>query len=244
MTTSASRLSLGALAAACLATITIATVGVAAPANAATPTPTGSAAAARLTTIQALAKVAIADRVTSLSNTIPSVTANKVITAADRATLLSTLNGDLSGLTALGQRIAADTTAQQAGSDYQMIFTTYRVYALALPQVRYAEAVDDIDGGVVPDLTNAQTTLAGLLAGVDTGKNTPAVQASMADLGKQISAITSTTSGLSSTVLAYTPAQYDANHALLSQPRATLVQARADVKTARADIASVLKALQ
>ena len=110
--------------------------------------------------------------------------------------------------------------------------------------MRYAEAVDDITATVLPDLTNAQTTLAGLLAGVDSAKDTPAVQASMADLGKQITAATSATDGLSATVLAFTPAQYDANHALLSQPRATLVQARADIATARSDIASVVKALQ
>jgi hypothetical protein len=118
------------------------------------------------------------------------------------------------------------------------------VYALALPQVRFAEAADDLAGGVVPNLTAARSTLAGLLAGVDSAKNTAAVQAWMSDLGHQISAITSATNGLSATVLADTPAQYDADHALLSQPRATLASARADAKTARSDAANVLKALQ
>ncbi len=119
------------------------------------------------------------------------------------------------------------------------------MYALALPQVRYAEAVDDITGGVLPKLTNAQTTLAGLLAGVDSAKNTAAVQASMTDLGKQIAAITSTTNGLSATVLAYTPAQYDANHAVLSQPRASLVAGRRRRQDGRPPTSRAsLKALQ
>jgi hypothetical protein len=221
-------------------------VGLAVPAGAATRPlgATGSAGAARLATVQSLAKVAISNRLTALNETVPLVTANKIITDADRTTLLSTLNSDVSGLTTLGQTITADTVAEQARTDYQTIFTSYRVYALALPQVRYAAAVDDITSTVVPDLTNAQTTLAGLLAGADAAKNTAAVQASMSDLSKQISAITSATNGLSSTVLADTPAQYDANHALLSQPRATLGQARADIATSRADIADVVKALQ
>jgi len=241
------------------ATCTTLALAAAAPAGAGTPAPASSTSpanpstssassvangAARLATIQALAKLAIANRVTSLNATIPVVTANPVITAADRATLLTTLNADLSGLSPLGAKIAADTTAAQAQTDYETIFTGYRVYALALPQVRYAAAVDDLSAGVVPKLTNAQSTLAGLLAGADAGKNTAAVQSAMTDLSKQIAAITSTTTGLSATVLAYTPAQYNADHAILSQPRATLTQARADARTAAADIATVIKAIQ
>lgn len=236
------------------ATCTTLALAVAAPAGADTPsgssssasTSTSSAAggAARLATIQALAKLAIANRLTALNATIPVVTANPVISAADRATLLTTLNGDVNGLTPLGAKIAADTTAAQAETDYETIFTGYRVYALALPQVRYAAAVDDLTAGVVPKLTSAQSTLAGLLAGVDAGKNTPAVQAAMTDLSKQIASITSTTTGLSATVLAYTPAQYNANHAILSQPRASLTQARADARAAAADIATVVTAIQ
>ena len=245
MTTRLSRLGVLAIAGTACTALLLSTAGIADADTTPSPAATGSAApAARLATIQALAKTAIADRQAALSKTIPAVTANAVITATDKATLLTTLNGDVNGLAALATKIAADTTADAAETDYKTIFTSYRVYALALPQVRYAEAVDDITSGVLPKLTNAQTTLAGLLSGADSGKNTAAVQAAMADLGKQIAAITSATNGLSATVLALTPAQYDANHAVLSQPRATLAQAGADVKTATADIATVVKALQ
>jgi hypothetical protein len=212
---------------------------------ASTSTPTAAAdPTARLATIQAAAKVAITARLSALNATIPVVTANPVITDADRATLLATLNHDVDGLTTLGTKIAGDSTVATAQADYQSIFTGFRVYALALPQVRYASAVDDITALALPKLTNAQATLASLLAGPDAGKNTAAVQAAMTDLPTQITAITTATNGLSTDVLALTPAQYNANHALLSAPRATLVQARADVRSATADIATVLKALQ
>ncbi|MDQ1464733.1 MAG: hypothetical protein QOC73_1674, partial [Actinomycetota bacterium] len=187
---------------------------------------------------------AIAQRLTSLSKVIATVNGSSVISAADKATLLGTLNGDVAGLTALGTKIAADTTAQQAATDYKTIFTGYRVYALALPQAHFAMAADALTGTVVPKLTDAQTKLAALLAGADAGKNTPAVQAAMADLATQLAAIGTATNGLSATVLAYTPAQYDANHALLSSARQSLVTARADAKAARADIVTVTKALK
>jgi hypothetical protein len=218
-------------------------LAVPAIALAATPTtaPTGGQA---LSTIQAKAAAAIADRLTSLGTAIPSVTANQVITPADRSTLLATLNHDVAGLTALRATIAGDTTAKQAATDAATIYTTYRVYALALPQVRYAEAADDLTGGVLPKLVDAQTKLAALLAGADSAKNTPAVQATMTDLGTKITAATTLTAGLSGTVLAYTPAQYDANHALLSAPRQSLAMAGTDVKAAQVDVTTVLDALK
>jgi hypothetical protein len=235
-----------AIAAATGAVLAIGGVAGPAVAGAATPTPAtpGTATSAKLVTIQAAAKLAVANRIAALNEAIPEVSANQVVTAADRAALLTILNGDLNAITALGAKIAADTSAAEASADYQTIFTGYRVYALALPQVRYAEAADDLAGGVVTSMTAAQSTLAALLAGADSAKNTTAVQAWMSDLGHQISAITSATNGLSATVLADTPAQYDANHALLSQPRASLAGARTDAKTARSDVANVLKALQ
>jgi hypothetical protein len=209
-----------------------------------TATPTAAPHGKTLADIQAAAAAAISRRLSSLSVAINDVNNNTVITPSDKTTLLATLNGDVTGLTALGVTIAGDTTAKQAATDYATIFTSYRVYALALPQVRFAAAADDMTVAVLPKLTDAQTKLAALLAGVDSGKNTPQVQAWMADLAKQLTAIGTETNGLSATVLAYTPAQYDANHALLSPARASLAISRNDIKTARGDISNVMNALK
>ena len=208
-----------------------------------TATPTAAPHGKSLASIQAAAAAAITKRLASLSVSINDVNNNSVITPADKTTLLATLNGDVTGLTALGVTIAGDTTAKQAASDYATIFTSYRVYALALPQVRFAAAADDMTVTVLPKLTDAQTKLAALLTGVDSGKNTPQVQAWMADLATQITAIGTETNGLSATVLADTPAQYDANHALLAPARASLGISRDDIKTARSDVSNVMKAL-
>ena len=211
--------------------------GVAAPAFAA-------GGGATLASVQARAEAAISARVTSLNAAVARVTSNSWLTSADKSTALATLNGDLSGLTALGSKIQADTTLAQAIADNKTIFTGYRVYALALPQTRLATATDDITGGVLPRLTDAKNRLAALLAGKDSGKNTSQVQAAMADLANQIQSITTATGGLSTTFLAFTPAQYDANHALLAAPRETLRNARDDIRTARADIRTVVGALK
>jgi hypothetical protein len=226
----------------------VALIGMSGTALAASPTPVASTAPAHqgqdLAAIQKKAAADITRRLASLSVAINDVNNSTAISSADKTTLLATLNGDVTGLTALGATIAGDTTAQQALTDSKTIYTGFRVYALALPQVRFAAAADTITVTVLPKLTDAQSKLAALLAGVDAGKNTPAVQAKMTDLANQISAITGATTGLSSTVLAYTPAQYDANHALLSPARASLATSRDDIRTARGDIAFVAAALK
>jgi hypothetical protein len=240
--------------AAVLATAAVSLVGLSGTALATTtadPSPAGSTGSPgstgqgqTLAAIQQRAAEAIAKRLASLGQAIPTVSGSSVISAGDKTTLLATLNGDVSGLTTLGTKIAADSTGQQAATDYRTIFTSYRVYALALPQVHFATAADTVTGTVLPKLTDAQTKLAALLAGSAAGKNTPAVQAAMADLAAQITAITAATNGLSATVLAYTPEQYNANHALLSSARQSLATTRTAVKAARADIATVTKALK
>jgi hypothetical protein len=218
--------------------------GLAGTAFAATGGTTTAAGGTTLAKIKARSSTDIAARLSSLNTAISAVNSNQVISSSDKSTLLNTLNGDLTGLTALGPKIQADTTVALAATDYKTIFSAYRVYALALPQVRYAGAVDDITTGVLPRLTDAHSKLSALLAGSASGKNTPAVQAAMTDLADQIQAITSTTNGLSSQALALTPAQYDANHAILSGPRQSLVTARGDIKTARQDVKTVVAAIK
>ena len=207
----------------------------------------GSASAAApptLSAVQARAAAAISARLTSLNRAISAVNANRVITSSDKATLLTTLKGDLAGLTALKPKITSDTDAAQSRTDYRTVFTGFRVYALALPQARYAAAVDDITDTVLPRLRDADERLAELLTEAAGGRVSSDVEAAMTDLGAQIHAITSATKGLSATVLAYTPAQYNANHALLAGPRQQLRTARADIDRARTDISTVIEALK
>jgi hypothetical protein len=132
----------------------------------------------------------------------------------------------------------------QATSDYRSVFLNYRVYALALPQVRLAAATDDITGGVLPHLADAQAKLSTMLSAAGPAKDTALVKAEMSNLAFQIQTVTSMTSGLSTKIVAYTPAQYDSNHALLSTARQSLLSARADIAMARMDIQSVLAAVK
>jgi hypothetical protein len=229
------KLTVGAVGAAAA----LAGTGMIAPAASAASTPGDTLAA-----IKAAAAAAVSVRESALQAAVTDVSLNPFLTGADRATILSVLTGDEPALDDLGAQIQADTTVSQARAGYQMIFSTYRVFALRLPQARFAESSDDLTGTLVPRLSDAEARLQILLAGPDSGQDTPTVQAEMADLAHQLQLVSVNTAGVPASVLAITPAQWDANPQILEPYRTELQVARAAAHQADSDVAAVVKALE
>lgn len=211
-------------------------------ASASSTTTAGSNAS--LSTVKAKAAAAISKRLSSLSDAVSAVNSNKWLTSGDKSTALLILDNDTNGLTTLGAKIQADTSVSVAVIDYRTIFTGYRVYLLALPQIRLAAVSDDLSTGVLPRLNDAQSRLQSLLSGKDQSKDTSTVHSAMNDLANQIQSIGQLPNGLSTTLLGYTPSQYDSNTSLLVPARTSLKTARSDVKAARQDIITVVEALK
>jgi hypothetical protein len=218
--------------------------GSCAPAFAdATSTPTPSAGKS-LSAIQAKAKVNTTARIGALNTAIARVTAAPDISPSDRATILGTLNGDLAGMNTVEAKIAADTTVATAAADYKTIFTTYRVYAAAIPQSRLAAAADRMTSTAIPKLTDAQSKLAAALAGPDASKSTPELQADLTDMSAQIAAATSALNGVAAQSLAVTPSAYNSNHSVLQPVRSAVKAAIADLKKAAQDGKTILAAIK
>ena len=197
-----------------------------------------------LAEIQTLAKTRTDAREAALTKSIARVTAAKDITDADRSTILGTLNNDMAGMQTVAAKIAADTDAVTAATDYRTIFTTYRVFAVAIPQSRFAAAADRLTSTTIPRLTDAQSKLAADLAGKDASKSTPALQADLTDMSAQISAASSALDGLAARSLAVTPAEFNGDHTVLSSERSSLKAAIADLKKAASDGKTVLAAIK
>jgi hypothetical protein len=158
----------------------------------------------------------------------------------DNAALAAYLQTDIAPLQALGQKIAADSTESTAAADYATIFTNYRVLALVLPAAHIAGAADQVDVTTVPKLTALATKAASHV----NSSNQGVLQPLLNDLNAQITAATNATAGVSATVLAYTPAEWNANHDLLTSGRSAVQSADTDIAKAHADlkqIAAVLK---
>jgi hypothetical protein len=218
--------------------------GTCAPAFAdGTSTPAPSAGKS-LSAIQAEAKIKTTARIGSLGTAIAKVNAAKDISSSDRATILATLNGDVEGMNTVEAKIAADATVATAAADYKTIFTTYRVYAVAIPQSRLAAAADRMTSTSIPRLTDAQSKLAAALAGPDASKSTPELQADLADMSAQIASATSALNGVAAEALAVTPSAFNSNHSVLQPVRSAVKAAIADLKKAAADGKTVLAAIK
>ncbi|MDQ6837270.1 MAG: hypothetical protein M3137_02720 [Actinomycetota bacterium] len=192
---------------------------------------------ATLQQIQAASATDISNRVTSLTAAVAKVQKAGGL-ASDQAALVRSLQAAASGLQRLGHKIAGDTTAPAAKTDYGQIFAGYRVYRLALPVTRLVVVADRITVTTGPRLTK----VAARISSMETPANQAQVQPLLADLANQVSSATSATKGLPTTLEGYTPAQFNGDRHLLEQARSTtktalgdLVKARSDAKAAAAD---------
>ena len=86
----------------------------------------------------------------------------------------------------VGAVVAADTTLAAASADFKTIFTTYRVFAVAISHARLVAGIDRVTSIEIPKATASQTKLVALLAGKDASKSTAALQSDLADMTTQI----------------------------------------------------------
>jgi len=194
-----------------------------------------------LAVIKAKAASATNKRLVALNAAIPTVTNDAHLTDAHRSAILTTLNADVAGMQQQEAKVAADTTVDTARADYDAIFTQYRVFAVALPQAHFAAAADRLTDDAIPRLNDAHTKLSADLA--SSGKSTPQLQADLADMVAKLAQAQQALIGVADSALAVTPAQYDANHAVLASDRAAVRTALADVRAAEADADAVAAAL-
>jgi hypothetical protein len=218
-----------------------ATLGtVAGTAGAATAASSGNSGASAVPTtlagIRAKAATDITDRVNDLNAAIARVNAAKGL-GASQATLVSYLGTDIAPLQQLDQTIQADGTLQQAALDFGTIFSDYRVYRLVLPAAHVAAAADHATTSAIPTLT---ADAAKAQARVNPA-NQATVQPLVDDLNGQVGTATNATNGLAATVLAFTPAQWNANHALLNASEASDHAATGALERGRADVKQIVQ---
>ncbi len=193
-----------------------------------------TAVPATLAGIKAKAAADVTARVNSLNGAIGKVNAATGL-GSGQSTLASYLSADSAPLQQLNQTIQGDTTVQQAAKDFSTIFSGYRVYLLVLPSARIAADAFQATTTGIPRLTTDAAKAQGY---VNPG-NQAQLQPLIADLQSQIGAATSATNGLASTVLAFTPAQWNANHDLLSSPRSSAQTANTALKKGSSDVQQI-----
>jgi len=198
-----------------------------------------NAVPATLDGIRAKANTDITDRVNDLNAAIAKVNAAKGL-GSGQATLVTHLGTDITPLQQLDQKIQGDATVQQAAHDFSTIFTGYRVYVLVLPASRIAADAYRATSTAIPQLTADAQRAQGLV----NPQNQAQLQPLVDDLNAQIGTATNATNGLAATVLAFTPAQWNANHDLLGASKSAAQTADAALRKGRADVQQIRQVLK
>ncbi len=198
-----------------------------------------SAVPTTLAGVKAKAATDITNRVNALNAAIAKVNAAKSL-GGGQATLASYLGTDIGPLQQLNQTIQGDSTLQEATHDFGTIFTGYRVYRLVLPAARIDALADSATSTGIPKLT---ADAAKAQAHV-TSANQATVQPLINDLNSQITTATNATNGLAGTVVAFTPAQWNANTALLNASISSAQTAKAALQKGRSDLRQIVQDLK
>ncbi|HXW79092.1 MAG TPA: discoidin domain-containing protein, partial [Acidimicrobiales bacterium] len=183
-----------------------------------------------LAEVQAEAAQAIAVRLAALQAAIKTVQGESYL-GADATTLVNDMQADITGLQALGTKIAADTTVSQAISDADLIFTQFRVYYVMLPVVHDVTTIDYIVNVDLPALTKDISTL----QGEENSANQPFIAPLISGMQSEVQIATGATTGLPAQLLAYTPAEWDSNHRLFSTAQTAIQTAQRAVNLAVRD---------
>jgi hypothetical protein len=224
-------------------------LGTAGAAYASSATSTGTpsanqAGSGRLDAVKTVASARIQGRLATLHALSLAVSDSKYLTSDEKSALDKQIDADVSGLTALASKMAAETTAAAVRADEVSMVDDYRVYLLMAPQTRLTDALA-AESDAAATLQKAYTALSDL-ADKQSGGATATQKSELADLQAQVTAAQSAIAKQVSAELAVQPGPDEtAIHNALEPVRNAvkgahqdLVKARNDAKELRASLKS------
>ena len=183
--------------------------------------------------IRARCLTAIDVRLPALASARTAVSSNEHITDDHEAALAADLGETAARLRVLVDLIRADTDLAALRDHCRSIFEDNRVFALVLPRVRLVVGAD-----TATDAGARLTDVAGKLAAAieraqAAGQDVRQAKLDLDMMKAHIASGVAAAGSVPGTVLGLTPADWNANHEVLTPPRQSLRSARADLKVAR-----------
>jgi hypothetical protein len=196
--------------------------------------PASAAGTTTAATVKARAHAAIERRLATLADLRSRVTGQARLTSGDRGQLLTQIDADSRGLTALDAKIQADTDRATLRTDVEAIVVDYRVYLLTVPKVHEVIAADTELAAV----TRLDAIAARLQAAIDAarahGHDTTRAQADLDAMKAKVAAADGAAAPVPGQVLPLTPPNWaTADRPVLEAARTSLVDGRADLAAAR-----------
>lgn len=212
----------------------------------ATVTPGAKAAAreATMTRLRNRADTEITRRVNALTKLINLINAMKRLTTDQKSSFTTGIQGQITALNALKAKIDADTDLSTLRTDVQSIVTSYRIFALYMPQVSIMAHADRLLAIVDEMNTISSKVKARVDAAQSAGVDTTAMQALMTDRAAKIADASTQAQNAIAAVLPLTPDGYPGNKTTLTSARTMLVTARQDLQKALQDVQEIRKLLR
>ena len=183
--------------------------------------------------VRARCQDAITKRLTALGQASAKLPQAKELTPEHKAALDSIISETTARLEALQPKIAGDTDPATLKADCQSIFLDNRVFALVLPRTRLvvgadaaaaaAGRLDEVAGKLEQAIAKAEAA----------GQDVTQAKADLESMRDKIDAARSSVSGIPESILGLTPADWNANHEVLTPARESLRSARDGLKEAR-----------
>jgi hypothetical protein len=184
-------------------------------------------------TVRTRCLAAIGVRLPALSGARAGVTGNEHVTDGHEAALVSDIDETTARLNVLAGEIRTDTDLAALRDHCRSVFADNRVFALVLPRTRLVVGSD-----VAVDASAKLSDVAGKLADAikaaeDAGQDVHQAKLDLDMMKAQIASGVAAAGTIPGAVLGLTPADWNANHEVLTPARQSLRQARTDLKVAR-----------
>jgi hypothetical protein len=201
---------------------------------AASADPTTTTAPSSLAQLQARLEAQLTARQTELATLTTDVSSSKTLTSSDAATLSASLATETSNINALLAGVPTDTLAELQAAQ-QAMFQDNRVFVVMSPQVHLTIAADTVNSNAGTILANGPTVSAALTAR-EADQGYARAEGLFAFSTAKATVAQSTTTSVSESVLAQTPAGWPANERVFVRARIEILRARIDLVRARADL--------
>lgn len=195
-----------------------------------TASPSGSTnQATRLATLHTACDDAISQRLASLNTLSTRIQGLQKLSASDKSNFLSQITADVNGLTSLKAKCDGDIDVPTLRTDYQSVFTQYRIYAVFIPQLNLLAASDVM--GVTADLLS--TYASKLAARIQASGNQSNLVSLLSDMQAKIADAKTQYASAQSQVISLTPNSFNTNP---SGTKSTLQTAQGEIKTGAQDL--------
>lgn len=183
----------------------------------------------RLNTLKITCDTQANNRTSALNTASSRISSAQKLSDTQKAQFNSAISADSTCVANIKAKCDSDTDLATLRTDYRSLFTSCRIYAVALPQMRLEAAADTMD--ITADTLN---NLAGILqTRIQTGGNPANLVSLLTDMQTQIKNAQSQYSQVISQISGLTPSSYNTNPA---GTRNIEMNARNEIQTGATDL--------